>query len=66
MYVGGFLPSLESSPPAAETDGLSLVAMTAADVPECADLFLAAHGADSGWNREADIVGALAAGIPAM
>lgn len=38
--------------------------MVAGDVQECADLFLAAHGRDCGWDREADIAGALVAGYP--
>ena len=62
--MGGFLPASESSSTATDTDGLSLTAMTAEDVPECADLFLAAHGKYSGWDRQADITGLLAAGIP--
>lgn len=62
--MGGYLPSSESSSPAADTDGVLLTAMTAGDVPECADLFLAAHGEDNGWDRQANITGLLAAGIP--
>ena len=38
--------------------------MTAADVPECAELFLRAHGADNGWDRQPEIAGALAADVP--
>lgn len=62
--MGGFLPSSDSSLPATDTNDLSLTAMTAGDVPECADLFLAAHGADHGWDKRADMTGMLAAGIP--
>lgn len=38
--------------------------MTAADVPECAELFLKAHGADNGWDRQADIARILESGFP--
>lgn len=64
QYIGGFLPPSESSSPATDTDGLSLMAMTAQDVPECVELFRRAHGADSGWDRQPDITGLLAAGYP--
>lgn len=62
--MGGFLPPVEPSSPVGETDGLSLATMTAADVPECAELFLKAHGADNGWDRQADIAVMVAAGLP--
>lgn len=62
--MGGFLSSSGSSSPAADTEGLSLTAMTAGDVPECAELFVRAHGADNEWDRQPDITGILAAGYP--
>ena len=62
--MGGFLPPLESSSPTANTDGLSLTAMTLEDVPECAELFLRAHGADNGWDRQPEITKLVAADLP--
>lgn len=57
-YFGGFLSSSElPSPPVADTGKMSLTAMKAADVKDCANLFLAAHGSDSGWDREPDRCG---------
>ncbi|CAM9734947.1 unnamed protein product [Pylaiella littoralis] len=77
QYVGGFLerPNGDSLPPPPSGSrggggggggggGLSLNAMVAGDVEECADIFLAAHGGDCGWDRRADITGALGAGYP--
>lgn len=67
QYVGGFLSEETlSSPPPASTDGsgVTLTPMVTADVEECADLFLAAHGKDCGWDRTADIAGALASDFP--
>lgn len=64
QYVGGFLSPSESSSPASNTDGLSLTAMTAEDVPECEELFLRAHGADNGWDRQPEITKIVAANYP--
>ncbi|CAN0123416.1 unnamed protein product [Scytosiphon promiscuus] len=72
QYIAGFL-SEETPPPSppASADGsgsgsgpLALTAMVAADVEECADLFLAAHGRDCGWDRTANIAGSLSLGHP--
>lgn len=38
--------------------------MTAEDVPECAELFLRAHGADNGWDRQPEITKIVAANYP--
>lgn len=62
QYVGGFLASSDHPPP--PPGGVTLKAMVAEDVAECADLFLAAHGRDCGWDRRADITGMLGAGMP--
>ncbi|CAM9419147.1 unnamed protein product, partial [Laminaria digitata] len=64
QYVGGFLPSSDSSSPAADTDGPSLTGMTTEDVPECAELFLKAHGAGNGWDRQPEIAKMVAADLP--
>lgn len=62
QYVGGFLASTEED----ESPGsrVTLTAMAAEDVAECADLFLAAHGRDCGWDRRADIELSLCSGYP--
>lgn len=63
QYIGGFLPS--SEPLLQEgTGGLTLAVMSKEDIQECTDLFLAAHGADSGWNRQPDITESLGSGAP--
>lgn len=59
--MGGFLSLPE---PLAGKGGLALSSMTAEDVKECADLFLAAHGTDCGWDRQSDIAGFLGSGAP--
>ena len=38
--------------------------MTAEDVPECEELFLRAHGADNGWDRQPEITKIVAANYP--
>ncbi len=56
QYVGGFLASTEEDEgPGSSGGAVTLKAMVAGDVAECADLFLAAHGGDCGWDRRADI-----------
>lgn len=62
-YLGGFVSSLEP-PRSSDTCGVTLAAMTAGDVAECADLFLAAHGMDSGWDRRPEITESLKSGVP--
>eukprot|EP00903_Cladosiphon_okamuranus_P008824 g8451.t1 len=66
QYVGGFLASSDNPPPPPESGdgGLTLKAMVVEDIPECADLFLTAHGRGCGWDRRADMEGLLGAGIP--
>eukprot|EP00752_Nemacystus_decipiens_P011763 g10439.t1 len=66
QYVGGFLALSDDPPPPPESGsgGVTLKAMVAGDIGECADLFLAAHGRGCGWDRRADIKGLLEAGIP--
>lgn len=62
--MGGFLPSSGCLSPATDTDALSLTAMTLEDVPECAELFLRAHGAENGWDRQQDIAEMVTANLP--
>ncbi|CAN0352350.1 unnamed protein product, partial [Ectocarpus sp. 8 AP-2014] len=66
QYIGGFLepPSEGSLPLPPAPSGVTLKAMVAADVEECAELFLEAHGKDCGWDRRADITGCLGSGFP--
>ncbi|CAM9788128.1 unnamed protein product [Ectocarpus sp. 12 AP-2014] len=66
QYIGGFLepPSEGSLPLPPAPNGVSLKAMVAGDVEECAELFLEAHGKDCGWDRRADITGCLGSGFP--
>lgn len=58
------MPSEESQHPTEDAGGPSLAPMTEGDVQECADLFVRAHGADSGWDRKADIGRMLATAFP--
>lgn len=64
--MGGFLTSSDHPPLPPASDGVevTLKAMVAEDVAECADLFLTAHGRGCGWDRRADITGLLEGGIP--
>eukprot|EP00752_Nemacystus_decipiens_P016205 g14492.t1 len=62
QYVGGFIESPDNPPP--PPDGVTLKAMVAEDIDDCADLFLTAHGRGCGWDRRADMKGLLEAGIP--
>lgn len=74
QYVGGFLelpaddsvapPPAPAGPSGGGGGGLSLAAMVVGDVQECADLFLAVHGRDCGWDRSVEIAENLAAGVP--
>ncbi|CAM9418945.1 unnamed protein product, partial [Hapterophycus canaliculatus] len=72
QYIGGSLSEENPPPPPpASPDGsgrgsgcVTLTAMVTADVEECADLFLAAHGRDCGWDRRADITMSLSSGHP--
>lgn len=41
-----------------------MAVMTASDVKDCADLFLAANGSDIGWDREAGIAESLRSSFP--
>ena len=66
--MGGFLDTAgEDESPGSDGgggDALTVKAMVAGDVAECADLFVAAHGRDCGWDRRADIEVSLGSGAP--
>lgn len=68
QYVGGFLTSAgeEGSPVGSSGDGgaVTLKAMVAGDVEECADLFVATHGKGRGWDRRGNIELCLGSGNP--
>ena len=67
QYVGGFLASTgEEGSPGSSGGGSAIIvkAMVAGDVAECADMFIAAHGRDCGWDRRADIEQCLGSGFP--
>jgi len=71
QYVGGFLVLTGNNDSPGSSGGsrggggaVTLKAMVAGDVAECADLFLAAHGRDCGWDRRANIEHCLGSGFP--